>query len=100
MTTTPKGRILALVHDQNLSEGFGAVLHQVALLDSGTDPLTPNSEDERLSWDGYRRGLVSALLCLAMHEQRCAPKDAALLVHLLLDQARETMRTVRPEGEA
>jgi hypothetical protein len=94
-----KGRILALAHDQNLSGSFGAVLHLVALMDSGK-PLVPNSEEERLSWAGYRRGHLSALLCLAMHERQCAPKDAALLVHSLLDKARAILRTVRPEGEA
>ena len=96
---TPKDRIFALAQDKNLSESLGAVLHAVALLDSGK-PSIPNSEDERLSWDGYRRGLISALLCVAMHEQQCAPKDAALLVHSLLDQAGAILRTARPENEA
>jgi len=77
---TPKDRILTLAQDKNLSESLGAVLHAVALLDSGK-PSIPNSEDERLSWDGYRRGLISALLCVARHGQQCARKDAGLLLH-------------------
>jgi hypothetical protein len=96
---SPKGRILALAHDQNLSESFGAVLYLVAVMDSGK-PLVPNSEEERLSWVGYRRGHLSALLCMAMHEQQCVPTAAAILVSSLLDQARAILCTSRPEGEA
>lgn len=99
MITTPKGRILALAKDQNLSESFGAVLHLVAVMDSGT-PLVPDSEEERLSWAGYRRGHTSALLCMAMHEQQCAPTDAVVLVSSLLDKAWAILRSVRPESEA
>lgn len=99
MPTSPKARILALAHDQNLSESYGALLHVVALLDSGDKPLTPNSDDERLNWEGYRRGLISALLCMAMHERQCAPAAAAILVQSLLDKARAILRTSQPESE-
>jgi hypothetical protein len=99
MTATPKARILALAKDQNLSESFGAVLHLVAFMDSGK-PLVPDSEEERLSWAGYRRGHLSALLCMAMHEQQCVPTDAVVLVSSLLDKARVILRPSRPEGEA
>lgn len=97
---TSKDRILALAKDQALGESFGTLLYMTALVDSAGKPLVPNSKEERLSWDGYRRGLISALLCVAMHEQQCAPKAAALLVNSLLDQARAILRTFRPEGEA
>lgn len=98
--TTPKARILALVKDQNLSESFAAVLHLVTVMDSGK-PLVPSSEDERTNWEGYRQGLISALLCLAMHEQQCAPAAAVILVRSLEDKARAILRSSsRPEGEA
>ena len=97
--TTSKARILALAHDKNLSESFGVLLHLVAVMDSGK-PLVPDSEEERLSWAGYRRGHLSVLLCMAMHEQQCVPTAAVVLVSSLLDQARVILRTVRTEGEA
>lgn len=100
MPDAHKARIFALAQNQNLSESFGALLHLVAVMDCGGRPLVPNSEDERLSWDSYRRGLISALFCVVMHEQQCAPTAAALRVNSLLDQARAILRTVRPEGEA
>lgn len=97
---SPKARILALAQDKNLNESFGAVLHLVAVMDSGK-PLVPCSEEERLSWEGYRRGLVSALLCVAMHEKQCAPAAAAILVRSLVDKARAILRSPsRPGGEA
>lgn len=94
-----KARIFALVQDKNLSESFAAVLHLVAVMDTGS-PLTPKSEEERTSWEGYRRGLISALLCVAMHEQQCAPAAAAVLVSLLLDKARAILCTTPNDGEA
>lgn len=101
MGTVAKARIFALAQDQNLSKSCGALLHLVALMDSGGWPLVPNSEEERTSWEGYRRGLISALLCVAMHERQCAPAAAALLVSSLLDQAKAILRNpVRPNGEA
>lgn len=100
MADSPKTRIFALAHEQNLSESFGSLLNLVAAMYCDGRPLVPDSEDERLSWAGYQRGLISALLCMAMHEQQCAPTAAALLVRSLLDQARSVMGTFRPEGEA
>ena len=98
--TTPKPRVLALAQDKNLNESFGAVLHLVAVMDS-RKPLVPCSEEERTSWEGYRRGLISALLCVTTHEQRCAPAAAALLVQSLLDKARAILRSSsQSEGEA
>ena len=98
--TTPKGRILALANDLNLSGSYGALLHMAAVMDSGTGPLVPNTEEERLTWDGHMRGLVSALHCVTLHEWQCAPDAAAEIVDSLLGQARSILRTVRPEREA
>lgn len=101
MGIVAKVRIFALAQDQNLSKSFGALLHLVAAMDSGGRPPVPNSEEEAMSWEGYRRGLISALLCVAMHERQCAPAAAALLVSSLLDQARAILRNpVRPKSEA
>lgn len=98
--TTPKGRILALANDLNLSESYGALLHMAAVMGSGAAPLVPKSEKERLTWDGHMQGLVSALHCVILHERQCAPDAAAEIVDSLLGQARSILRNVRPEPEA
>lgn len=97
--TTPKGRILALANDLNLSESYGVLLHMAASLDSGTGPLVPKSEKERLTWDGHMQGLVSALHCVTLHERQCAPDAAAEIVDSLLGQAKSILRTARPERD-
>ena len=98
--TTPKDRILALANDLNLSESGGALLHMAAVMDSGSGPLVPKSEEERLTWDGHMQGLVSARHCVTLHERQCTPEAAAEIVDSLLGQARTILRTVRPERES
>lgn len=98
--TSPKGRILALANDLNLSESYGALLHMAAVMGSGAAPLVPKSEKERLTWDGHMQGLVSALHCVILHERQCAPDAAAEIVDSLLGQAGSILRNVRPELEA
>ena len=98
--TTPKGRILALTNDLNLSESCGALLYMAAVMDFGTGSLVPKSEEERLTWDGHMQGLLSALHCVTLHERQCAPDAAAEFVGSLLGQARSILRTIRSEREA
>ncbi|WP_370382358.1 hypothetical protein [Catenulispora sp. GAS73] len=88
MVTTPKSRIHALANRLYLSDSYGALLHLTALMDSDPRTLVPKSEEERLSWEGHMLGLVSALHCVAMHEQQWEPHIASEIVDSLLNQAR------------
>ena len=95
-----KERIFDLAGRHGLSESYGALLHLVALMDSDGGPLVPSSEEEGTSWDGYWRGLISALLCVAMHEQQSAPAVAGMVVRALLDEARAILQRPAPGSGA
>lgn len=99
MTKTPKARILALAQSADFSDSFGALLHMTALLISDPKTLVPKTEEERSAWGGHLDGLHAALLCLARHEQQCAPEVAAETVGSVLSRARAILQESAPGSE-
>lgn len=98
MDTTPKARIFALAKDLGLSESYGALLHMTAAMGSESTTLVPTSEEERLTWEGHLFGLVAALHCVVMQEQRYDPDSAAEIVDIHLSKARGILQ--RPTSES
>ena len=99
VTQTPKARILAVAKSADFSDSFGALLHMTALLISDPKTLVPKTEEERSAWGGHLDGLHAALLCLARHEQQCAPEAAAETVGSLLNRARTILQDSAPGSE-
>lgn len=102
MADTPKSRIFALATTLDLTESYGALLHMTAVMDSDPNTLQPKTEEERTVWDGHILGLISALHCVAMHEQGFEPEVAAEIVDSHLNMARAILQAPRPgsEGES
>ena len=84
---TPKTRIFALAKSLDLSEGYGVLLYLTALLEFDPSTLVPQSEEERMDWQGHLRGLHAALQCLLMYETQCTPQKAARMVNKHLTEA-------------
>lgn len=99
MDKTTKSRVIALARRLDLSESYGVLLYMTAVMDSEPSTLVPKSEEERLTWDGHVHGLVSALHCIAMHEQQYEPNVAAEIVDSLLNQARYLVQKPAPGSE-
>jgi hypothetical protein len=97
----------ALKHSRGLSntalaepchtDGYGAVLHLVVLMELDPEIPEPQSDEERANWQGHLEGLRAALLCLAMHERALDPESAAMFVDEQLEQARAELQRLRPE---
>lgn len=92
MPNTPKARVIALAQGLNLSTSYGALLYMAALVDGEPSTLLPKSEEERFVWDGHLLGLISALHCVAMHEQHFDPSVVGEIVDSQLMQARYILR--------
>ena len=91
-----KALINKAVADQGHTDGYGALLHLVVLMQLDPEIPKPRSDEERANWQGHLEGLRAALLCLAMHERTLDPESAARAVEEQVEQARAELGRLRP----
>ena len=92
-----KALINKIVAEQGHTDGYGALLHLVVLMELDPEIPKPRSNEERANWQGHLEGLRAALLCLAMHECTLGPESAAIVVGEQLEQARAELQRLRRE---
>ena len=91
MAESGKAATLGRVLEEGYTDSYGTLLHLTAVM--GSDPKGLRSTNEELiEWRGHFNGLKAALLCLAMHEQQIAPKEAALAVSRHIEDAMDDLK--------
>jgi hypothetical protein len=76
-----KSLIADTVVKQGYSASYSELLYMVSLLGPNPVLLGPVSEEELVDWNGYSKGLRSALTCLAMFERALEPEAAVRVVN-------------------
>jgi len=94
-----KNLISKAVVEQGHTDGYGALLHLVGLMELDPETPKPRSDEERANWQGHFEGLRAALLCLTMHERELDPESAAVAVDEQLELARAALERLRREED-
>ncbi|MBS2545502.1 hypothetical protein KGQ19_01330 [Catenulispora sp. NL8] len=91
MAETPKDSVLLSLAKEGYSGSYGVLLLVAVLMGTNPDELRPESDAERDEWSGHLQGLRSALTCVAIHEAKLEPGDAAAVVQRHIEDAAQVM---------